>query len=129
MQEKLFKEKYPIHTITIEKQESKLDDVDAIIDAIKSKVQDHPVATYIGIFDHFSHTQSLKEKNIAPEMVDAKNIIFCFGKELSNPMVLAVRPRAIGVADMGNSFVLSFLEAPNPAANQSMTQWCTSISK
>lgn len=129
MQEKLFKEKYPIHTITIEKQESKLDDVDAIIDAIKSKVQDHPVATYIGIFDHFSHTKSLKEKNIAPEMVDAKNIIFCFGKELSNPMVLAVRPRAIGVADMGNSFVLSFLEAPNPAANQSMTQWCTSISK
>jgi hypothetical protein len=128
MQEKLFKEKYPIHTITIKKEEAKFSDIDTIIDTIKNSVEAHPVATYIGIFDHFSHTKSLKDSEIMPEMLDAKNIMFCFGKELVNPMVLAVRPRAIGVADMGESFVLSFLEAPNPAANEAMISWCKSIS-
>ena len=129
MQEKLFKEKYPIHTVTISKDEAKYSNIDAIIDIIKSNVEAHPVATYIGIFDHYTHTKSLKDSEIAPEMIDAKNIIFCFGKELTNPMVLAVRPRAIGVADMGENFVLSFLEAPNPAANESMIAWCKAISK
>jgi hypothetical protein len=127
MQEKLFKEKYPIHTITIKKTETKLDSIDEIIETIKNSVEAHPVATYIGIFDHYTHTSNLNESEIAPEMKDAKNIIFCFGKELTNPMVLAVRPRSIGVADMGENFVLSFLEAPNPAANQSMILWCKSI--
>jgi len=127
MQEKLFKEKYPIHTITIKKTETKFDSVDEIVETIKNSVEAHPVATYIGIFDHYTHTTNLNESEIAPEMSDAKNIIFCFGKELTNPMVLAVRPRSIGVADMGEAFVLSFLEAPNPAANESMISWCKSI--
>lgn len=129
MQEKLFKEKYPIHTITIKKEEAALQSVDAIIEAIKTKIEAHPVAAYIGIFDHYAHTSALSDGEISPQMRDAKNIIFCFGKELMNPMVLAVRPRAIGVADMTESFVLSFLEAPNPAANDAMTLWCTSILK
>ncbi|MEA3522663.1 MAG: hypothetical protein U9R50_06785 [Campylobacterota bacterium] len=127
MQEKLFKEKYPIHTITIKKDEAKFDNIDAIIETIQNSVKAHPVATYIGIFDHYTHTSQLSDGEIAPQMSDAKNIIFCFGKELLNPMVLAVRPRSIGVADMGESFVLSFLEAPNPAANQAMIQWCKSV--
>jgi hypothetical protein len=129
MQEKLFKEKYPIHTIEIKKEEAALQSVDAIVEAIKEKVEAHPVAAYIGIFDHYAHTTSLSEGEISPQMKDAKNIIFCFGKELMNPMVLAVRPRAIGVADMTESFVLSFLEAPNPAANEAMALWCKSILK
>ncbi len=127
MQEKLFKEKYPIHTITIKKDECKVASVDAIISLIKENVEAHNVATYIGVFDHFTHTSSLKESEIAPQMKDAKNIMFCFGKELTNPMVLAVRPRAIGVADMGDSFVLSFLEAPNPTANEAMKKWCLNL--
>jgi len=129
MQETLFKEKYPIHTITIKKDETKFNSIDAILDTIKTNIQAHPVATYIGLFDHFSHTKSLSDGEIAAEMIDAKNIMFCFGKELTNPMVLAVRPRSIGVADMGEHFVLSFLEAPNPTANEAMKRWCTSILK
>ena len=127
MQEKLFKEKYPIHTISIKKDECKVNSVDAIIDSIKENIESHKVAVYIGVFDHFAHTSSLNDGEIAPEMSDAKNIMFCFGKELMNPMVLAVRPRAIGVADMGESFVLSFLEAPNPAANDSMKSWIKAL--
>ena len=129
MQEKLFKEKYPIHTISIKKDECRVDSVDAVISEIKENIESHLVATYIGIFDHFSHTMSLKDSEIAPDIKDAKNIMFCFGKELLNPMVLAVRPRAIGVADMGENFVLSFLEAPNPTANEAMIKWCKSLLK
>ncbi|MEA1920448.1 MAG: hypothetical protein U9N52_11455 [Campylobacterota bacterium] len=127
MKETLFKEKYPIYTITISKKETRFTSVDGIIEMIKRSILEHPVASYIGIFDHFSHTQSLSDGEIAPEMSDAKNIIFCFGKELTEPMILAVRPRSIGVADMGESFTLSFLEAPNPTANEAMSAWIKSL--
>jgi len=129
MKEALFKEKYPIHTINIAKNEAKHQSVESIINAIQTDIKAHPVATYIGLFDHYSHTSSLSEGEISDHIHDAKNIIFCFGKELMDPMVLAVRPRSIGVADMGNHFILSFLEAPNPAANQAMTAWCKAVLK
>jgi hypothetical protein len=37
--------------------------------------------------------------------------------------VLAVRPRSIGVADMGDKFVVSFMEAPMKPANDAMEMW------
>jgi hypothetical protein len=129
MTEALFKEKYPIHTISIAKDEAKYAAVETIIEAIETDIKAHPIATYIGLFDHYAHTSSLSDGEIAPQIHDAKNIIFCFGKELMDPMVLAVRPRSIGVADMGEHFVLSFLEAPNPAANQAMIAWCKAVMK
>lgn len=129
MKETLFKEKYPIHTLNIAKSEAKYESVETIINAIQTDIQAHPVATYIGRFDHYGHTSSLSEGEISAQICDAKNIIFCFGKELMDPMVLAVRPRSIGVADMGESFILSFLEAPNPAANQAMIAWCKALLK
>jgi len=128
MTEKLFKEKYPIHTISVSKSETNFTDVDSILDTLKESVDSHAVAIYIGIFDHYSHTKSI-DGEIDSDMLDAKNIMFCFGKELMSPEVLAVRPRAIGVADMGDSFVLSFLEAPNPAANEAMQSWIKAICK
>ncbi len=127
MQERLFKEKYPIHTIEIAKSETDYSDVDSIVATIAEKVEAHPVTIYIGIFDHYTHTSSLADGEIAPDILDAKNVLFCFGKELKDPMVLAVRPRAIGVAEMPESFVLSFLEAPNLAANEAMQKWCKAI--
>ncbi len=127
MQERLFKEKYPIHTIEIAKSETTYTDVDSIIIPLVEHVKAHPVSTYIGIFDHYSHTASLEDGEIAADILNAKNVLFCFGKELKDPMVMAVRPRAIGVAEMPDSFVLSFLEAPNLAANEAMQQWCKAI--
>lgn len=127
MKERLFKEKYPIHTIEIAKSETRHIDVDSIIALLVERVKAHPVSTYIGIFDHYSHTASLEDGAIASDILNAKDVLFCFGKELKDPMVLAVRPRAIGVAEMPNSFVLSFLEAPNMVANEAMQQWCKAI--
>jgi hypothetical protein len=80
----------------------------------------HPVAIYIGLFDHYGHTASLENGTISPEIIDAKNILFCFGKELPAAEILAVRPRSIGIAEHKDDFVISFLKAPNPAANETM---------
>jgi len=40
---------------------------------------------------------------------------------------MGVRPRSFGVAEKDDSFVISFLEAPNPEANAAMEEWAKSI--
>jgi len=120
-------EKYPVFTLEVDKNETSYKDVDAVMDYLKEKIDTHPVAVYIGEFDHYAHTKSLAEGEVSEDIKDAKNIICCFGKKLPKPVVLAVRPRSIGVVDMGDSFVVSFLEAPNPEANSAMEDWVKSI--
>ena len=127
MERTTFKNIYPIHTLTIKKSACKHQSVDAILKYLKTKIDAHPVCTYIGEFNHYKHTKELKEGKIDEAMKDAKNILFCFGKELVNPNVLAVRPRSIGVAQMEDSFVLSFLKAPNDAANEAMIAWVDAL--
>lgn len=120
-------EKYPVFTLEIMKHETSYQSVDEILEYLKSKVEVHPIATYIGEFDHFAHTSCLTEGTIAKEIKDAKNLICCFGKVLPRAEVLAVRPRSIGVAEMEESFIVSFLEAPNPDANAAMEAWVKGI--
>jgi hypothetical protein len=118
-----FKEKYPLIRMERPKSRTRFKSVDEIIAYLQGEIAKHPVATYIGVFDHYAHTKSLPEGEIAEDIVEAKNILFCFGKELPVPEVLAVRPRSIGVCETKESFVVSFMEAPNPAANESMKSW------
>lgn len=122
-------EKYPVFTLEISKEESSYSSIDEIFIYLKSQIESHPIATYIGEFDHYSHTKSLEEGEINKEIQNAKNILCCFGKVLPKPEVLAVRPRAIGVAEMAESFVISFLEAPNPDANAAMEKWVKGIAR
>ena len=127
MQELIFKAEYPIFRTTLTKDGTTFKSVPEILDALKSKVNAHPVATYIALFDHYAHTSSLESGEIAPEIIDAKNILFCFGKEIPSAEMLAVRPRSIGVAERQDDFVISFLKAPNPAANEAMMTWVKSL--
>jgi len=120
-------EKYPVVALEVAKDETTFKDVNEILAHLKSKIDSHPVATYIAIFDHYSHTDSLEEGKLSSDILDAKNIICCFGKELPNPFVMGVRPRAIGVAEMADKFVVSFMEAPNPVAQEAMVSWVKSI--
>jgi hypothetical protein len=64
-----------------------------------------------------------------PDIVAAVDLIFCFGFALPDPQVLAVRPRSIGVADLGDRFVISFMEAPMKPANESMEAWVRGLRK
>jgi len=120
-------EKYPVFTLEIGKNETSYKNIDEIFTYLKEQIAEHPIATYIGEFDHYAHTSSLEVGEINPEIKDAKNLICCFGKVLPKPEILAVRPRAIGVAEMADSFVVSFLEAPNPEANAAMEKWAKDI--
>ncbi|MBF0586316.1 hypothetical protein INT08_04640 [Prosthecochloris sp. N3] len=127
MRQTLFQEKYPVYTLEVDKSETSFTSVDAIVDYFKEKIDAHPVVAFIGIFDHYKHTSSLKDGVISDDIKDAKNILFCFGKELPSPLVLSVRPRSIGVVELANSFVITFLEAPNPAANEAMESWALGV--
>ena len=120
-------EKYPVNVKTIMKSDTEKKTTDEVITYLKSKIDTHPVATYIAIFDHFAHTSSLENGEINGAFKDAKNIIFCFGVQISKAEMLAVRPRSIGVVETEESFVISFMDAPNPQAHQFILDWVESI--
>ncbi len=127
MQQTLFKDKYPIFSYEINKNETDKSSVSEIIAYYKEKIDAHPIAIYIATFDHYAHTTSING-TINPSIKDMKNIIFCFGAEIPSSKVAAVRPRSIGVCDLGDKFVIDFMEAPNDKANDFMQMWTKSLS-
>jgi len=129
MQQITVMEKYPVYTLRIEKSETDYQSIDEIFTYLKVQIDLHPIATYIGEFDHYAHTTSLEVGEVSEDIKAAKNLICCFGKVLPKPEVLAVRPRAIGVAELESAFVISFLEAPNPDANKAMESWTKGLIK
>lgn len=126
MKQSLLMEKYPVFDMTLPKSETSCADTAAVIAALKAKIDAHPKVAYIATFDHYAHTTAI-EGTIAPEISDAQNIVFCFGIALPNPKVLAVRPRSIGVADMGDHFHITFLEPPMEIATNEMEAWCKAL--
>lgn len=127
MKQKILMEKYPIFELEVDFNETTLKNVDEVIEYLKVQIDNHPVARYIAVFNHYGHTKELEGGSMSDDIKDAKNIICCFGKELPKPEILALRPRSIGVAQMNDKFIVSFLEAPNPMANNAMESWAKSI--
>jgi hypothetical protein len=129
MKQSMLQEKYPLYSLELRSDETRLKGVDAIIDFLKAKVDAHPAARLIAVFDHYGHTKSLENGEINPDILDAKNLVFCFGMKLPSAQMLAVRPRSIGVTETKEGYVINFLEAPMPAANEAMEQWVKSIAE
>ncbi|MFA7097968.1 MAG: DUF6858 family protein [Gammaproteobacteria bacterium] len=127
MKQTLLQEKYPVFTLEIDKSETTFRTVDELIAYFKEKIDTHETTRFIAIFDHYAHTKSLAEGQVSPDILSAKNIVFCFGIQLPNPQVLAVRPRSIGVSELKDRFVITFMEAPMPVANTTMEEWVKSI--
>ncbi|MBU1236500.1 MAG: hypothetical protein KJ634_10870 [Gammaproteobacteria bacterium] len=122
MKQTLLQEKYPVFVAEIDKGETSCKSVDDIVAYLKDKIAGNPKVHFIGVFDHYAHTTRIQGE-INPAIKAAVDVIFCFGIALPNPQVLAVRPRSIGVADMGDKFVVSFMEAPMKPANDAMEAW------
>ena len=127
MTKTILMDKYPVFSLEIKKDETTFQNVSEIIDYLKEKIENHPIAVYIALFDHYAHTSALSEGEINPEIKDAKNLIFCFGKQLPNTKILAARPRSFGVSELKDSFVVDFLEAPNEQLHKVMEDWAKSI--
>ena len=126
MKKTIFMDKYPVYTLEILKDETTLKNIDEILAYYQAKVEAHPIATFISLFDHYSHTKKLGGE-INPEILDAKNIVFCFGAAIPNTKILAARPRSIGVAELEKSFVVEFIEAPNEKLHDVMEMWSKEI--
>lgn len=126
MKQTLLMEKYPVFDMDLPKSETSCQSVDDILAALKARIDAHPKVAYIASFDHFAHTTSIGG-TIGEDIRDAKNIVFCFGLALPNAHVLAVRPRSIGVADLGDRFHISFMEPPMEVATREMEAWCKAL--
>lgn len=128
MKQKIFKNKYHIFEIVFNKSELKYKNINEILNVLKEKIDEHDVITYIATFDQYAQTQR-GNGIIREDIKDAKNIVFCFGKEIPTPEVLAVRPRSIGICELTNSYVVNFLEAPNEEANVIMENMIKALKK
>lgn len=126
MKQTLLQEKYPVYVAEIDKAETTCQSVDDVVAYLKDKIAANPKVQFIGVFDHYAHTKRI-EGEINPDIRAAVDVIFCFGFALPNPQVLAVRPRSIGVADLGSKFVVSFMEAPMKPANDAMEAWAKGL--
>jgi len=126
MKQTLLQEKYPIFVAEIGKNETTYRSVDELVAYYQARIAENPKVQFIGVFDHYAHTRKI-EGPIVEGMTAAVDIIFCFGFAIPTPQMLAVRPRSIGIADMGDKFVISFLEAPMQPANQAREAWTIAL--
>jgi uncharacterized protein YifN (PemK superfamily) len=121
-------DKYHVNSLEITKEETSFKNVDDFLNYFQDKIEKHPIAKLISIFDHYSHTTSI-DGEINPDIKDAKNIIFCFGSKIPNTKILAARPRVIAVAELEKSFIVEFMDAPNAQMHCVMEDWCKDMVK
>lgn len=126
MKQMLLQEKYPVFALELPKSETTCRSVDDIVARLKAAIAADSRVAWIAEFDHYAHTQKLGGA-IAPDIRAAKNLVFCFGLQLPNPSVMAVRPRSIGITDCGDKFIVNFLEAPMKPANDTMEGWAKAL--
>lgn len=122
MTKMIFQDKYPVFTKSLPKGSIKYKNIKEICNFFQDKIDGNEVATFISIFDNFTHTKSING-DINPDIKNAITIIFCFGKAIPNSAILAVRPRSIGVVEYDDRFDICFLEAPNEMLQKTMETW------
>ncbi len=127
MTKSIVMDKYPVLSLNIKKTQTSYTNVTQFINYFKDKIQNDPIATFISVFDHYKHTTSLESAEIADNICDAQNIIFCFGQKIPNPLILSVRPRSIAIVEDEDSFTISFMEAPMKPMSEKMQAWVEAL--
>lgn len=127
MKQTLLHERYPIYSLELDRSETNFATIDEIAAYFRSCIEAHRSACFIAEFDHYAHTISLPEGRIGEGIRAARNLVFCFGITLPDPQALAVRPRSIGIAETGEGFTVTFMEAPMPVANSAMEDWASGL--
>ena len=126
MKKTIFMDKYPVYSLELLKTEVKQQNVPEIIEYYKAKIEAHPIAKFIAVFDHYAHTTSL-DGPIMEGMKDAQNVIFCFGPAIPNTKILAARPRSIGISELEDRFIIDFIEAPKEQLHELMESWAKDL--
>jgi hypothetical protein len=128
MKKMLFKEKYPIYTLEIFKNEIKHKNIDDVIGFLKSKIGAHPVGVFIAIFDHMAHSKAFNGETVEG-MINARNIIFCIGKNIPSSKVMSLKPRSIGISEFEDKFEFGMLEVPNEENQATIESWIKELAK
>lgn len=108
MQYTHFMDKYPTHHIDIAKSATTCTSVDDILSFFRTKVDAHPLACFIAEFDHYAHTKSLPEGEIAENIHAAKHLVFCFGIKLPNPLAMGCVRALLGCVKWMTVLILVF---------------------
>lgn len=127
MKQTLLNERYPLFVLRLDRRETRCRNVDEVCDYFRGCIEAHRCGQFIAVFDHYAHTCSLPDGAVESEIRAAKNVLFCFGLTLPGPEILGLRPRSIGVAELDDQFVISFMEAPMPLANTAMEDWALGL--
>ncbi len=128
MKKHVFMDKYPVYSIEFTKSEMRVATTKEVIEYFKEKIQNHPIAQFIAIFDHYTHTKNLGGP-MMDGLLDAQNIIFCFGQAIPDTKMLAARPRSIGVCEFEDKIVIDFLEAPKEELHKVMEEWTKGLKR
>jgi hypothetical protein len=128
MKQSIFMDKYPICSLELKKDDISQKNTQEIIDYFVNKIENHPIATNIAVFNHYEHTKKL-DGPINDEIIDAQNVIFCFGAAIPNPQILAARPRSIGISEFKEKFSIDFMEAPKEKLTELMKEWVLGLAK
>ena len=126
MKKEKFMDKYEIFSLELLKTEVKQVNVPEIMEYFKAKVEAHPVAQFVGIFDHYTHTKKI-DGPIMEGIIDAQCFTFCFGPAIPHHKILAVRPRIIGVCEFEDKFTIDFTEAPKEQLHDLMETWAKDL--
>lgn len=111
---------YPIYSLEIAKQADG-PQIEELLSSLRTNIEQYDRVQYIATFDHYTHTSNQSDGEIAADIKDARNLVFCVGRSLPSPLAPALRPRSIGVVETDQKFVISFMQAPMQLANQIMT--------
>jgi hypothetical protein len=122
MKKTIFMDKYPVYSLELNKDEISKKTMQEIVEYFVDKIEKHPVSVNIAVFDHYTHTTKING-TINDEILDAKNVIFCFGAAIPNSKILAARPRSIGISEFKDKFSIDFIEAPNEKLHDVMEAW------
>ncbi len=128
MKKTIFMDKYPVYSLELSKNEMSAKTTQEVVAYFKEKIESHPIATFITIFDHYTHTKKLGGE-IMDGLIDAQNVVFCFGAAIPNTKMLAARPRSIGVCEFEDKFIIDFIEAPKEELHTVMESWAKALKK
>jgi hypothetical protein len=116
-------DQYPILTKSILKSDTNAQMSQHIVDQLHSCIDDHAYARFVGEFDHYSHTFGLNEHIIADDVVDARCVMFCFGKTLNGMHHVVLCPHTVGVFETTRHIDVVFLMTPSEEYNEIISGW------
>jgi len=128
MQRLILLDTHPMYAMKILKSEAKVSNIDEVIEHFKKKIKENPESVFITVFDHYAHTKELNGE-ILDTIINAKNLLFCFGHSINNIEILAFRPRSIAICETKENFILEFLETPRPEVNAWIQSWIQELQK